>query len=118
MRRRSVLNVVSVVAALGLAGAAWAAPIHVSYQVERKPFKSEAEATDALHFALYADAACTQEIAGTDHFVGDTALDYFLDKRQRVRGAPTGVVGCHAGPGAWGVFYQLVRDDDPLDPVH
>ena len=31
-----------------------------------------------------------------------------------VRGAPTGVVGAHAGPGAWGVFYQRVRDDDPL----
>ena len=30
------------------------------------------------------------------------------------RGAPTGVVGAHAGPGAWGVFYQRVRDDDPL----
>jgi len=31
-----------------------------------------------------------------------------------VRGAPTGVVGAHAGPGAWGVFYQKVRPDDPL----
>lgn len=31
-----------------------------------------------------------------------------------IRGAPTGVVGSHAGPGAWGVFYQQVRDDDPL----
>ena len=33
-----------------------------------------------------------------------------------IRGAPTGVVGAHAGPGAWGVFYQRVRDDDPLAP--
>lgn len=31
-----------------------------------------------------------------------------------IRGMPTGVVGAHAGPGAWGVFYQQVRDDDPL----
>lgn len=31
-----------------------------------------------------------------------------------VRGAPTGVVGAHAGPGAWGLFYQRVREDDPL----
>ena len=31
-----------------------------------------------------------------------------------IRGAPTGVVGAHAGPGAWGVFYQRVREDDPL----
>jgi DegV family protein with EDD domain len=29
----------------------------------------------------------------------------------------TGVVGAHAGPGAWGVFYQTVRDDDPLAPA-
>ncbi|RKZ33821.1 MAG: hypothetical protein DRQ37_08455 [Gammaproteobacteria bacterium] len=36
------------------------------------------------------------------------------DVVETIRGAPTGVVGAHAGPGAWGVFYQLVRDDDPL----
>ncbi len=28
----------------------------------------------------------------------------------------TAVVGAHIGPGAWGVFWQIVRDDDPLDP--
>ena len=33
---------------------------------------------------------------------------------ETIRGAPTGVIGCHAGPGAWGAFYQFVRDDDPL----
>ena len=37
-----------------------------------------------------------------------------LEVVECVRGAPTGVVGAHAGPGAWGVFYQRVRDDDPL----
>jgi fatty acid kinase/fatty acid kinase fatty acid binding subunit len=26
----------------------------------------------------------------------------------------TAVVGAHVGPGAWGVFWQRVRDDDPL----
>ena len=31
-----------------------------------------------------------------------------------LHGAPTGVIGAHAGPGAWGVFYQRVRPDDPL----
>ncbi|MDX1763090.1 MAG: DegV family protein [bacterium] len=31
-----------------------------------------------------------------------------------IRGTPTGVIGVHAGPGGWGLFYQLVRDDDPL----
>ncbi|MEX1180541.1 MAG: DegV family protein [Cucumibacter sp.] len=35
---------------------------------------------------------------------------------ETVRGTPTGVIGAHAGPGGWGVFYQLVRDDDPLAP--
>ena len=34
-----------------------------------------------------------------------------------IRGAPTDVIGAHAGPGAWGIFYQLVRDDDPLTPL-
>jgi DegV family protein with EDD domain len=42
----------------------------------------------------------------------------WLDSRCRViesiRAIPTGVIGVHAGPGAWGLFYQLVRDDDPL----
>jgi len=37
-----------------------------------------------------------------------------VDVVECVRGAPTGVVGAHAGPGAWGVFYQRVREDDPL----
>ena len=45
-------------------------------------------------------------------------VEAHLANRLRVveihRGAPTGVVGAHAGPGAWGVFYQKVRDDDPL----
>ncbi len=31
-----------------------------------------------------------------------------------VRAPATGVVGVHTGPGAWGVFYQRVRNDDPL----
>ncbi len=31
-----------------------------------------------------------------------------------IRGAPTGVIGVHAGPGAWGIFYQKVQNDDPL----
>ncbi len=31
-----------------------------------------------------------------------------------IRAPATGVVGVHTGPGAWGVFYQRVRDDDPL----
>ncbi len=32
-----------------------------------------------------------------------------------IRAPATGVVGTHAGPGAWGVFFQRVRDDDPLE---
>ncbi len=30
------------------------------------------------------------------------------------RGNITGVVGTHVGPGAWGLFYQIVEEDDPL----
>lgn len=37
-----------------------------------------------------------------------------VDVVECIRGAPTGVVGTHAGPGAWGVFYQGVTDDDPV----
>ncbi len=36
------------------------------------------------------------------------------DLIETVRATPTGVIGVHAGPGAWGVFFQRVRDDDPL----
>ncbi len=45
-------------------------------------------------------------------------LHAWLEQRceliETVRATPTGVIGVHAGPGAWGVFYQRVRDDDPL----
>jgi len=44
----------------------------------------------------------------------ETELKDSMDVIEVVRGAPTGVIGAHAGPGAWGVFYQRVRDDDPL----
>jgi DegV family protein with EDD domain len=44
----------------------------------------------------------------------ETELKDSMDVVEVVRGAPTGVIGAHAGPGAWGVFYQRVRDDDPL----
>lgn len=33
-----------------------------------------------------------------------------------LRNPLTGVVGAHIGPGGWGVFYQRVPDDDPLEP--
>jgi DegV family protein with EDD domain len=44
----------------------------------------------------------------------ETELKDSMDVVEVVRGAPTGVIGAHAGPGAWGVFYQRVRDEDPL----
>jgi hypothetical protein len=90
MQRRSILRVVSLAVALGFAADAAAEPIQVSYLAERKPFKREARAADALHFALFADAQCTVSIATAQHFVGDPALAYFVDKRQRVRGEPRG----------------------------
>lgn len=36
---------------------------------------------------------------------------------ESLRAAPTGVIGAHAGPGAWGVAFQAVRNDDPLPQV-
>ena len=36
------------------------------------------------------------------------------DVVELVRTPVTGVIGAHMGPGAWGIFYQSVRDDDPL----
>ncbi|HEY5789136.1 MAG TPA: DegV family protein, partial [Gammaproteobacteria bacterium] len=53
---------------------------------------------------------------GDDHLADATAA--WLAERcevvETVRGVPTGVIGAHVGPGAWGVFYQRVGDDDPL----
>jgi hypothetical protein len=36
------------------------------------------------------------------------------DVVESFRGTLTGVVGAHVGPGVWGLFYQIVADDDPL----
>ena len=41
-------------------------------------------------------------------------LSSWCDVLETIRGVPTGVIGSHTGPGAWGAFYQIVRDDDPL----
>ncbi|MGI9332625.1 MAG: DegV family protein [Gammaproteobacteria bacterium] len=46
------------------------------------------------------------------------SLEQHLRQRCEVievlRSESTGAIGAHAGPGAWGVFYQRVRHDDPL----
>ncbi len=36
---------------------------------------------------------------------------------ETIETTPTGVIGVHAGPGGWGIVFQHVRDDDPLDPA-
>ncbi len=41
-------------------------------------------------------------------------LRRYFNVIELIRAPATGVVGVHTGPGAWGVFYQRVRDDDPL----
>ena len=46
----------------------------------------------------------------------EAALRQRYEVIESVQGAPTGVIGAHVGPGAWGVFYQRVRSDDPLAP--
>ncbi len=44
----------------------------------------------------------------------EKALTQSFDVIELIRAPATGVVGVHTGPGAWGVFYQRVRKDDPL----
>ena len=44
----------------------------------------------------------------------ENELRQSFDVVELIRAPATDVIGVHAGPGAWGVFYQGVRDDDPL----
>ncbi|MCP5155374.1 MAG: DegV family EDD domain-containing protein [Ectothiorhodospiraceae bacterium] len=79
---------------------------------------ARAKVEAALHQALEPGARVRLGIIE----IGDLDMaDPIIDGLKRrcevvdvVRAAPTGVIGAHAGPGAWGVFYQRVRDDDPL----
>lgn len=48
----------------------------------------------------------------------ENELTTSFDVIELIRAPATGVVGTHAGPGAWGVFYQRVQDDDPLDRMN
>ena len=72
--------------ALLVGGAAKAEPIHVEYLVDQKAFKKGATATDTLSFDLYSDDQCTAPIGSTQYFVGDASINYFVDKRHKVKG--------------------------------
>jgi DegV family protein with EDD domain len=71
-----------------------------------------------LEQTLPADARLRVGLVGIDTEQRLEELEAWLRARwelvECVRGAPTGVIGAHAGPGAWGCFYQQVSDDDPL----
>jgi hypothetical protein len=71
--------------ALLLGGITHAEPIQVEYLVGQKAFKKGATAADPLSFELFSDEACTTSIGTADHFVGDEAIHYFVDKRQKVK---------------------------------
>jgi hypothetical protein len=84
----SMLRALAVVAALGLGAAASAEPIQVEYFVAQKPFKKGVSHTSVLDFRLYEDADCTVEIGSYPIFAGDSYAHFFVDKKQKLRGAP------------------------------
>ncbi|MDX1434155.1 MAG: DegV family protein, partial [Gammaproteobacteria bacterium] len=73
---------------------------------------------DALEQRLPAGASIRLGMLSIGESAQLARLEQHLRRRCRVveavRGVPTGVIGAHAGPGAWGAFYQHVRDDDPI----
>jgi hypothetical protein len=83
----SMLRALAVAAVLGLAGAAAAEPINVEYFVAQKAFKKGVTAASVLDFRLYQDADCTVEIASHPLFAGDPYAHFFIDKKQKLRGA-------------------------------
>jgi hypothetical protein len=78
----------AVAATLGLGGAASAELISVEYFVDQKAFKKGATHTSVLDFRLYQDADCTVEIGSFPIFAGDELAHFFVDKKQKLRGAP------------------------------
>jgi hypothetical protein len=84
----SMLRALAVAAALGLGAAASAEPIQVEYFVAQKPFKKGVSHTSVLDFRLYEDADCTVEIGSYPIFAGDSYAHFFVDKKQKLRGAP------------------------------
>jgi hypothetical protein len=100
---RSILPALVAAAVLGVGAASAAEPIHVEYLVDQKAFKKGAAATDVLSFELFSDDQCTTSIGSAQHFVADPALQYFVDKRQKVKDAPklpkaVRIVGTIDGP--------------------
>ncbi|MDX1594488.1 MAG: DegV family protein [Gammaproteobacteria bacterium] len=71
-----------------------------------------------LENTLPPDARLRVGLVGIDTDTRLDELEAWLRARwelvECVRSIPTGVIGAHAGPGAWGCFYQVVSDDDPL----
>ena len=83
-----MLRTLSLAGALLVGGAAAAEPIHVEYLIDQKAFKTGSIATNALNFELFSDAQCTTLIGSAQLFAGDSAAQFFVDKRQRIKDAP------------------------------
>jgi hypothetical protein len=83
-----MLRALAAAAALGFGAAASAEPIQVEYFVAQKAFKKGATHTSVLDFRLYEDADCTVEIGSYPIFAGDEYAHFFVDKKQKLRGAP------------------------------
>ena len=71
-----------------------------------------------LEQTLPADARLRVGLVGIDTEARLAELEAWMRNRwelvECVHSVPTGVIGAHAGPGAWGCFYQQVTADDPL----
>jgi fatty acid-binding protein DegV len=61
-----------------------------------------------LRVGLVESTTCPQLDRAREH------IESRYDVLELVRAPVTGVIGTHAGPEAWGIFYQIVREDDPL----
>jgi hypothetical protein len=85
---RSMVRGLALAAALGLGGASAAEPIQVEYFVAQKAFKKSVTSTSVLDFRLYEDADCTVEIGDYPIFAMDPYAHFFVDKKQKLRGAP------------------------------
>jgi len=80
------LSRIALIAALLTASAASADPILVEYLIDQKPFKI-ATPTDTLMFELFEDESCTTQIGSFPVFVNDPYVHFFVDKRQKIKGA-------------------------------
>jgi hypothetical protein len=86
--RFTMMCAFAVAGALFTAGAAATEPIRVEYLLDQKAFKAGAIVGNPLNFELFSDDQCTTLVGSAPLFVGDAPIQYFVDKRQRIKDAP------------------------------